>query len=577
MKKSIIVALVIILMVIIGVGIYFVIQNDDKSYKIEEVKEFKYFKVSENQKYGVIDAKGNIIIETKYDNVDIPNPSKAVFIVYSNYDSQKGEYETQVLNDKNQKILTEYEKVMPIQLRESSSEVPYEKSVLIYKENNKLGIISYTGKIIAKAEYDSIESLLYKEGSLVVGVDGKYGIINIEGKEVIKPEYDSITADGYFEEETQYQKAGFVVGKRKEEGYRYGYITNNGKTLLETQYNEINRIIQIDGDDIYLFASKNGQVGVYNNNNLIIKHYYEEIDYNKQNELFIVKKNNKQGVINIKGEEVLKLEYDYIMISGNVINAEKDEILYVYDIQGKKLNINGTTVFATDNKEYYITINEQNKYGIIDKDYQLVLENDYPYIDYAFDNYFIITKGGQVGFIDVNKGETMNVEYDIIQKIKNTQVLQAINNTTKTSEFYNSKLEKTLTVANANVIVEDNYIKVINENERHYLDKNGNLIENKNVLGSTSLLPRQENGKWGFEDKQGNIKVETIYDMVTEFDSYGFAGIKKDNKWGVINSEGKVIQEPKYEIEWNEPEFIGKYIKLSFGYGFYFYTSEIEN
>lgn len=576
-KKNIIIVFVIILMIIVGVGVYFFIQNNDKSYKIEEVKTFNYFKVSENQKYGVIDAKGNIIIDAKYDNIDIPNPSKPVFIVYSNYDSQKGEYETQVLNDQKQKILTEYEKVLPIQVKESSSEVPYEKSVLAYEENDKYGIISYTGKVIAKARYDSIESLLYKEGSLVVSIEGKYGIINIEGKEIIKTEYDSITADGYYEEETKYQKAGFVVGKKKEEGYRYGYITNNGKMLLDTQYNEINRIIQIGGDDIYLFASKNGQVGVYNNNNLVIKHYYDEIEYNKLNDLFIVKKNNKQGIININGAEVLKLEYDYIMISGNIINTEKDQALYVYDIQGKKLNINGTTVLSIDNNDYFVTINEQNKFGVINKNYETIIENEYQYIEYAFDNYFIVTKNGKTGLIDISGREVINIEYNIIQKIKDTKILQAIKNDGNVSDFYNSKLEKTLTINNANVIIENNYVKVLNTNERKYLNKEGNLIESNNILPNNSMIAYEENGKWGFVDKQGEIKVEPIYEMVTELNSYGFAGIKKDNKWGVIDREGKIILEPKFEIEWNEPEFIGKYIKLNFGYGFYYYTAEIGN
>ena len=32
--------------------------------------------------------------------------------------------------------------------------------------------------------------------------------------------------------------------------------------------------------------------------------------------------------------------------------------------------------------------------------------------------------------------------------------------------------------------------------------------------------------------------------MVTEFNKYGFAGIKKGGKWGVVNIKGEIIQEP---------------------------------
>ena len=63
--------------------------------------------------------------------------------------------------------------------------------------------------------------------------------------------------------------------------------------------------------------------------------------------------------------------------------------------------------------------------------------------------------------------------------------------------------------------------------------------------------------------------------MVTELNTCGFAGIRKDDKWGVINSNGEIIVEPTYEIEWNSPEFIGPYVKLNFGYGMIYYTKEL--
>ena len=36
----------------------------------------------ENEKSGVIDKNGNKIIETKYEDVKIPNPEQAIFICY---------------------------------------------------------------------------------------------------------------------------------------------------------------------------------------------------------------------------------------------------------------------------------------------------------------------------------------------------------------------------------------------------------------------------------------------------------------------------------------------------------------
>lgn len=578
-KKYIIIPIILLcILIIVGIITTIIIKQNDKSYKIEEITTFSYFKLYENEKYGVIDAKGNILVEPKYDNIDIPNPSKPIFVGYFNYDSQKGEYQTEVVNEKNEKILTQYEKVLPLMFKETTTEVPYEKSVLTYIENNKYGIINFEGKKITDAIYDSIESLLYKEGCLIVTQDGKYGVITIEGKEMIKIEYDSITADGYYEEETKYQKAGFVIGQKKDVGYRYGYISNKGKIILDVEYNEINRVTEIDSEnEIYLLAFKNGQAGLYKNSEQILKHGYEEIEYNKSNEIFIVQKLSKQGITNKQGKEIIPIEYNYIMISGNKINAQKEEKLYIFDIQGKQEETSDNlTILSTENENYSIIMDENDRFGVIDKDGNTIIESQYQYIEYYFENYFIVTKDGKTGIIDSNNNQKVDFKYDTIQVIENTKVLQAIISSSDTIELYNTKIEKISSTKSGNISVENDYIKVLSEKERNYFDKNGNVLNNTAIFTESSLFAFSKDEKWGFADKDGNIKVEPNYDMVTELNKYGFAGIKKDEKWGVINSEGTVIVEPLYSIEWNEPDFIGQYLKLNFGYGLVYYTKQIQ-
>lgn len=569
---------IIILCVIIAIVIWLV--QNDKNYKLDEITSFSYFKLYQNEKYGVIDTKGNILVEPKYDNLDIPNPSKPVFIGYFDYDSQKGEYKTETINEKGEKILTQFEKVLPLMFKETTAEVPYEKSVLMYKEGDKYGIINFKGKRITKAEYDSIESLLYKEGCLLVKQGEKYGVITIEGKVMVNTEFDSITADGYYEEQTKYQKAGFIIGKKKEEGYRYGYVNSKGKQLMKVEYNEVDRVTEITEEKAtYLLAFQKGQAGIYKDKEQIVKHSYEEIEYNKATELFIVQKESKQGVINKEGKEILGAEYDYVMISGDKINAEKEGILYVFDKNGNKQeDTSNLTILATDNKEYFITINKEEKFGVINKNGNTIIRNEYSYIEYAFDDLFIVTKDGKVGVLDNNKNQRVDFNYSVIQKVKDANILEAITSSNDASimDLYNSKTEKVLSMENATISVEKDYVKILSKTERKYLDKNGNLVSNKELFNNATLFSFVENGKWGFVDKAGNVKIEPIYDMVTEQNVYGFAGVKKDGKWGVVAEDGKILVEPSYFIEWDEPEFIGVYAKLNFGYGLVYYTNQFE-
>lgn len=577
-KKGIGILVLIILIAIIGGLITFFLinsKNNELDYKIEQVTSFDYFKLYINEKYGVIDKKGNTIIEPKYDSIDIPNPSKPVFIVSSNYDSQKGEYETQVINDKNEKILTQYEKVSAIQLKDSNEQIPYEKSALKYKQNGKYGIIDYKGTKITDAIYDSIESLLYKEGCLLVKNNDKYGIINISGKTMVETNYDSINADGYYDEETEYKKAGFIVGLKKEEGYRYGYISSKAEKILDVEYNQISRITEINDDDIYLYVTKNGQVGVQKNKEQIIKNSYEQIEFDKNNKLFIVQKDKKYGVISINNTEIIPIIYDYIMISGDKINAEKDEKIRIYDVNGNEYKVKNITLIATSNEKYFITIDENGKFGVADKEGINILDNKYQYIEYAFGNYFIAKDNNKTGIIDINGKIKINFEYDVIQKIKNTNILQAIISNENISQIYNSKLELMLSYQNALISDEGEYIKVLSGNNREYLDKDGNKQSSGEIFKNLKLLAYTENGVWGFKDRSGVVKIAAKYEMVTEFNEYGFAGILKDGKWGVIDEEGNIVLEPKYVVEFDEPEFINQYIKLNFGYGFFYYTNKV--
>ena len=42
--------------------------------------------------------------------------------------------------------------------------------------------------------------------------------------------------------------------------------------------------------------------------------------------------------------------------------------------------------------------------------------------------------------------------------------------------------------------------------------------------------------------------------------TYGYAGIKKDGKWGVVDRNGKVIQEPTYKLDdYLQIDFIGRW------------------
>ena len=57
---------------------------------------------------------------------------------------------------------------------------------------------------------------------------------------------------------------------------------------------------------------------------------------------------------------------------------------------------------------------------------------------------------------------------------------------------------------------------------------------------------RDENGKWGFVDEDGNWVIEPKF--VEAFDFHeGFSMVKIDGKWGYIKTDGTYLVEPKFD------------------------------
>ena len=571
-KKSIItiIILIIIIAIIAGIFIYRNVLEKEKQYNIEEISEYNYFVLRENEKFGVIDKQGNTIIEAIYDDVKIPNPGKAVFICYEGQN-------TKVMNQNKEQIYTEYNNITPLILKNVSTNLRYEKSVLKYEKDGKYGIISIDGKKITNPVYEEIDTLQYKEGEFVIKKDNKYGVMNMNGYVIINPEYDNIKADAYYSIDTGYKNDGYIVSNTTNEGYRYGYIDNEGNKILDANYNDLYRL-NYEGE-IYLICAENGRYGLFNKDKNIIPNEYQTITYIEGDDICLVQKGKKYGIITLEGSMILQVRYNQIDINGDYIyttdeNSEKK----VYDKKGNEVQVNANTTISTikenpDYKIYIETVNEATSYSIYQGENKITNGN-YNYIGYLSNNYYIASRQNEkLGVIDQNENVKLEMKYDTIRKIDGTNLVEADIQNTNTIEIYNNNLEKIAEMNNATLTVKNNYIKLSSSEETKYFDLDGNEKQNTEIFPENTIFAKSQNGKWGFVDKNGQVIIDYQYDEVTEQNEYGFAGIKKDGKWGIVDKNGKIIVEPIYEINTEEaPEFVGTYYKVTYGFGEFYYT-----
>ena len=505
-KKSILVIFAIFAIAIIIA--LFIKGNSQKSkieYNIKDVEVYKYIKYKNKENYGVIDRDGNIIIDASYTNIEIPNPAEDIFICY------KDEEKSVVLNSKKETLFKEYEKIEPIKLKNIASTLCFEKSVLKYKKDNAYGLIDFDGNKLTQNEYSSIENLQSTEGKFLVSKNDKYGIINLNGALLVKTEYDQIITDEYYSEENKYVEAGFIVSNTTNEGYRYGYINYEGKKFLNTEYNEIIRVN--NQKNVYLIAAKDGKYGLYKENKQVIKPEYQSIVY-CDNGAILIEKNQQYGIANLKGEIKVDTKYSQIEENGIYLYAQNSKENDVYDSEGNKTDMSfSKNVFETTNENYRISTiinNGITYYGIENKQGKTLIDNNYNYIEYTFGDYFIVgNKDEKYGVINSNGRIILEVKYDLIQKIRNKNVIQILSRKNNDIKIYSSKLEEVVSMKSANVQNENTYIKISNKKEEIFLDKEGNKIEEKSDIVENDLKRRlpEKIGKY----KKKQYSLDDVY------------------------------------------------------------------
>lgn len=578
-KKKVIILVVAVLVLIVAIvcTILYFNKRAKYVYDIEKVSNIEYNVINVNNRCGVIDRDGNVIIEPTYNVIQIPNPSKPVFICMSDYNTETKEYQTKVLNEKREQILTGYESVQAIPNETTADGIPFEKTALKYKKDGKYGLLNIEGKEITDAIFDEISSMTYKEGMFLVKQENKIGVINQNGVYVIDVEYDNITADNYYDVETKYERTGFIVCKIEENGYRYGYIDYKGDIILSPEYTEVERVTELeDNKNVYLVAYKDGQAGLLKNKKNILNYEYEDISYNSYNDVFIVQRNGKQGIVDKKGNIKLDTKYTDIKFGGIYVNVQENEQKKVLDLNGNEITNGYISNMPTKDGQHSIVYGEDEIYKIIDNSGNVVVDKNYTYIEELDNNYFIVANYNNNGIIDLTGKSVVDLRYSSIFKLDNTELIQANDASTNTINLINKNMEIIVTMAEADIEVKDNYIRIYSEEESKYFDLTGKELSAQEVFPNNQLFAKKIDGKWGFVDKDGNLKVQNTYDLVTEFNEYGFAGIKIDGKWGVIKEDTTIAVEPKYDLESISPMFIGEYYRVDEWYGTDYYTNETE-
>lgn len=441
-----------------------------------------YFTIFKDNKWGVIDSNGEIIIDPSYQEmITIPNSKNDVFLCIYDVNYETGEYKTKALNSKNEEIYTDYEQIEAIQNNDEENNLWNESDVLRVKKDGKYGIINLSGKELAEIKYEEITAVTGIENALKVKENGKYGVIDKEGKTLVDSKYAEILNLG------KDNKEGFIV---KADDGKYGIVDYSNQVVLETIYDEVTKI--------------------YGNN------------------LYVVKKADKQLLIKKDGTEVLKQGYDNIK---QILKNEDNGVIFM----------------------------QNGKCGVMKTTGEVVISPEYENLKEAKSGILIASKDGKYGIIDMEKNTKVDFKYASLNYNEKADIYIA-----EDSQFNNEIMDNSFDVKLTGILIDMNdekgYIKLRQSDEYKYYNYKFEEKKESDINTNNTLYLSKKDGKYGFIDKQGNVVVDYIYDDATEQNLYGFAGVKKDGKWGSIDNKGNLVQEPTYNLDdYLKIDFIGRW------------------
>lgn len=290
---------------------------------------------------------------------------------------------------------------------------------------------------------------------------------------------------------------------------------------------------------------------------------YEFMEAQTQFDLIRVVKNNRWGLINSKGEEIVPCRFNDIWIINKDSSIVKFDINYhwvnhfgkVLDVcqdlpfqikQGNHYNVfkrgqyyginNGPLIYTHVRKvkdSVYIVQRNKEKFGLVNENGQLLSDSYYHSIHPLNENR---------NFVTMNRTYTQRDGYFYSQSYYYQETYGAIlNDFAHTIPCIYQQIDA----------VPHDGLMLFKINDRYgFMDATGNIVIpnqfKKAYSFNNGLALIGNDSTYGFINTKGNLIIDTIYQSLG-YSNYGMIMAKKEDKFGVIDKDEKTIIPFEYE------------------------------
>ena len=451
---------------------------------------------------GVISEKGKTIIPHEYLTI-MPFPTEYVVSKWQN-----GEHNYGIISLTNEVILN-------IRFKNIRK---FDSFWLVTTNSDKLSLYNLDGSLFKTIEADSIATTTNKN-FFYTYKEGKVGLSSSTGNELFAPNYKAIN-----------------------------YKNGNWHATLFPNWQVINHqdTTHFICDTLKLWTKETSILG-FNGKFQIEKGQqikgssYLSIDVISPT-MAISKKDSFYGAISIEGNEILPSTYNRVYFENGYFYTYKNKLWSLYDSLGAKKSVFNYDSIGAESDGLF-PIKRKGKWGFMNRVGKESIHCIYDSIAHFKNGKAIITYFGKKGIINKNGDWKTRPIYDEITGTDFENYTCRLGN-----QYFLKRYDGELIYFSSNPIYLEEgiiYENLANGNQQKISASGTIIIDNELVEPTEGWSIIKIDGKYGFVDKTGLLKITYRYDSLQPFHE-GFAPFQLLGNWGFINTDEQIIAQPIY-------------------------------
>jgi hypothetical protein len=413
----------------------------------------------------------------------------------------------------------------------------------VENKEGKSALFSDDGKQLSSFVFSDLSP--FKKDFSIFKQEGLSGIIDRNGVVVVRPEYTSIEVG----------PDGIISGKKPNEW------------LWLTKTNQLERSLRADSIELIETTRyrirKAGRYSLVDSSFALLFGPVDYITRKPLNDILLTMtlthaatgtgfraRSSKMGAIHVSGKQLLPAVFDSTYVDSLFLYAKNSKGWLLYDHKGSLLSERGYTLFKKGNGVVYVQKN--NFWGAVQKSGREQIACVYDSIFENSDQQFVVSFKGKIGIISSTENWLVAPQSHTLHLVNEERYIAKDGNLTILKDFNH----KTLYFTNNELVIDDNYfIENTSFGERWQVTLNGLItkIQQRPSIEATIIREESEgyraikkDGKWGFIDSQGRLRIANRYDGVKSF-TEGLGAFSILRKWGFLNHDDKIIIQPSYE------------------------------